>query len=97
AMGRFIFAPLLVTLGTPAPATAIDLSGDYLGFAPGSITFTVVQTGTALQVRGHFVFGTDYPISATGTVDPTTGEFSVTGEITGLCPDFVYSGTGDGE
>ena len=79
-------------------AAAIDLSGDYVGFALVPFTVTEVQTGTTLQMIGHVVYNaTTYPLSATGTVDPATGEFSVTGEITGLCPDFVYSGTGDGE
>src|SRR5262249_47276547 len=76
-VGRFSFATLLVALGMPPRATAIDLSGDYVGFGQGAITLTVVQTGTALQAKGHF---TSLPISATGTVDPATGEFSFTGE-----------------
>src|SRR5262249_42710506 len=74
-----------------------DRSGDYVGFAIVPFTVTFVQMGSALQMNGHIVYGaTAYPLSAAGTVDPATGEFSVTGEITGICP-FVYSGTGDGE
>src|SRR2546426_2999228 len=98
-IGRFVFATLLVALGTTSSAAAIDLSGDYVGSALGTTaTLTVVQTGTTLQSMGEVVVNsTTYPLSATGTVDPATGEFSVAGEITGLCPDFVYSGTGDGE
>ena len=97
-IGRFVFATLLVALGMPPPATAVDVSGDYVGFALVPFTVTFLQTGTALQVNGHVVYNaTTYPLSATGAVDPGTGEFSVTGEITGLCPDLVYSGTGDGE
>lgn len=97
-MSRFVFATLLLALGTPPPATAVDLSGDYVGFAVVPFTVTEVQTGTGLQMIGHVVYNSaTYPLSATGTVDPTTGAFSVSGEITGLCPDFVYSGTGDGE
>jgi cysteine-rich repeat protein len=97
-MSRFVFATLLVAVGMPPPATAVDLSGDYLGFATVPFTVTDVQTGTALQMIGHVVVGsTTFPLSATGTVDPATGAFSVSGEITGLCPEFVYSGTGDGE
>jgi hypothetical protein len=97
-IGRFVFATLLVTLGVTSSAADVDLSGDYVGFALVPFTVTFVQTGTALQTRGHVVFqSTTYPLSATGTVDPATGTFSVTGEITGLCADFVYSGTGDGE
>jgi cysteine-rich repeat protein len=96
--GRFVLVTLLLALGTTAPAAAIDLSGDYVGFALVPFTVTDVQTGTALQMIGHVVFNsTTYPLSTTGTVDPATGAFSVAGEITGLCPEFVYSGTGDGE
>jgi hypothetical protein len=69
-----------------------------VGFALAAFTVTAVQTGTTVQLTGHVVFNSiRYPLSAAGTVDPDTGTFSVTGEITGLCPDFVYSGTGDGE
>jgi len=97
-MIRFVFATLLVALGTPPPATAVDLSGDYVGFALVPFAVTLVQTGTALQMTGHIVVNADTDeLSATGTVDPATGAFSVAGEITGACADFVYSGTGDGE
>jgi cysteine-rich repeat protein len=96
--GRFVFVTLLLVLGAAAPAAAIDLSGDYVGFALVPITVTEVQTGTALRMIGHVVANSvTYPLSASGTVDPATGAFSVSGEITGLCPDFAYSGTGDGE
>src|SRR5438094_5088341 len=98
-IGRFVFATLLVALGKTPPAAAIDLDGDYVSFTIGdAFTVTAVQTGTTLQMMGDLVSdSTTYPLSATGIVDPATGEFSVAGEITGLCPDFVYSGTGDGE
>ena len=96
-IGRFVFATLLVALGKTPPAAAIDLDGDYVSFGD-AFTVTAVQTGTTLQMMGDLVSdSTTYPLSATGIVDPATGEFSVAGEITGLCPDFVYSGTGDGE
>ena len=70
-----------------------------MGVAWVPFTVTVVQTGTALQMIGHVVVNdtTAYPLAAAGTVDPATGAFSVAGEITGLCADFAYSGTGDGE
>jgi cysteine-rich repeat protein len=98
ATARLVFATLLVTLGVTSPAAAVDLSGDYVGFALVPFTVTFVQTGTALQMIGHVgVNSITYPLSAAGTVDPATGAFSVAGEITGLCADFVYSGTGDGE
>jgi len=97
-IGRFVFATLLAALGTTPPAAAIDLGGDYVGFGADPFTVTDVQTGTTLQMMGHVVDNfTTYPLSTTGTVDPATGEFSVAGEITGFCPDFAYSGTGDGE
>src|SRR5215470_9666075 len=50
AMSRFVFATLLLALGTPPPATAVDLSGDYVGDALGvayGYSVTTVQTGTA--------------------------------------------------
>jgi hypothetical protein len=98
ATARLVFATLLVTLGVTSPAAAVDLSGDYVGFALVPFTVTFVQTGTALQMIGHVgVNSITYPLSAAGTVDPATGAFSVAGEITGACPEFVYSGTGDGE
>ena len=97
-IGRFAFATLLVALGKTPPAAAIDLGGDYVGFGADPFTVTDVQTGTTLQMMGHVVDNfTTYPLSTTGTVDPATGKFSVAGEITGFCPDFAYSGTGDGE
>ena len=74
-IGRVVFATLLMALGTPPRATAFDLSGDYVGSSNGgSITLTLVQTGTGLHGMGRFVFGgTTYVISSTGTVDPSTG------------------------
>jgi cysteine-rich repeat protein len=97
-IGRFVFAMLVLVLGTTSPAAAIDLSGDYVGSNIAAFTITAVQTGTSLQMMGDVVFGpTTYRLSATGTVDPATGAFSVSGEITGLCPDFVISGTGVGD
>jgi cysteine-rich repeat protein len=98
-MSRLVFATLLVALGTPPPATAVDLSGDYL-VSPIPCRLTLVQTGTALQLSGSCsVDSTTYPLSSTGTVDPATGAFSLLtlGEIRGLCADLVCSGTGDGE
>src|SRR5262249_53130461 len=84
--------------GAPPPATAVDLSGDYVGFNLAPFTVTSVQTGNALQLSGHLaVNSNEYPLSATGTVDPGTGAFSVAGEITGFCPEFALSGSGDGE
>jgi hypothetical protein len=97
-MRWLVFAALLVALGTPPPATAVDLSGDYVVSAPVSCRLTDVQTRTALQVSGFCSVGsTTYPVSLAGTVDPATGVFSVTGVIPGLCADLVCSGTGDGE
>jgi cysteine-rich repeat protein len=97
-IGRFLFATLLVTLGTPPPAAAIDLSGDYVGFNLVPFTVTVTQAGTSLQVTGHVVYNTaTFPVSVTGTVDPATGAFSFSGAIETLCADFAFSGTGDGE
>ena len=97
-MSRFVFATLLVALGTPPLAAAIDLSGDYVTSGLTPCRLSVVQTGTALQVGGSCSVGsTTSPISLAGTVDPGTGAFSVTGEIPGLCADLACSGTGDGE
>src|SRR2546422_10218012 len=73
-IGRFVFATLLVALGTTSSAAAIDLSGDYVGSALGTTaTLTVVQTGTTLQSMGEVVVNsTTYPLSATGTVAGST-------------------------
>jgi cysteine-rich repeat protein len=100
--GRFVFATLLVALGTTSPAAAIiDGSGDYVTVSSSLGIFcktTNVQTGTSLRITGVCtVGGTEYPLSLTGTVDPDTGEFRTTGELTGLCPDLVVSGASDGE
>src|SRR5262245_51438653 len=97
-IGRFVVATVLVVLGTPSPAAAVDLSGDYVVSTPVPCRFTEVQTGTALRVTGSCSVGsTSYPLSLTGTVDPDTGAFSISGELRGLCADLVCSGTGDGE
>src|SRR5215510_1010993 len=93
-----LVATLLVNLGTPPSAAAVDLSGDYVGFNLVPFTVTVTQAGTVLQMSGHVVFGAaPFQFSASGTVDPGTGAVSVTGAIDTLCADFAFSGTGDGE
>src|SRR5437879_229639 len=38
-ISRFVFASLLAAFGTTMPAAAVDLSGDYVGFA--LVPFTV--------------------------------------------------------
>jgi hypothetical protein len=38
-----------------------------------------------------------YAFSARGTVDPSTGAVSVTGEIETICTDIAFTGTGDSE
>src|SRR5262245_10986715 len=97
-IGRFVVATVLVVLGTPPSAAAIDLSGDYVISTPIPCRITDVQTATALRVTGSCSVGsTSYPFSLTGIVDPDTGAFSISGEIPGLCADLVCSGTGDGE
>jgi hypothetical protein len=98
-MGRFVFATLLVALGTASPAAAVDLSGDYLVTLtiPLPCRITVVQTGTALHTTGFCdVNGTSTPFSSSGTVDPVTGAFSGSSDLGGVCAG-VISGTGDGE
>ena len=77
-----------------SPAAAIDLSGHYVVSTPVECTLTLVQAATSLQVTG---FCSGLPLSLSGTVDPDTGAFTVTGAIPGLCADLVCSGTGDGE
>jgi hypothetical protein len=80
-MSRFVVATLLVALGMPLPATAVDLSGDYVVSDPIPCRLTDVQTGSALQVSGSCSNNsTTYTLSLAGTVDPGTGAFSVTGE-----------------
>jgi cysteine-rich repeat protein len=96
-MGRLLFATLLL-LATKSPAAAIDLSGNYVVYVPVSCSFSFAQTGTTLQLSGSCsIPGGSYPVSASGTVDPITGAFSVAGELTGACSGLVISGTGNGE
>src|SRR5262249_30680317 len=90
-----VCATLLLLLGNTPRAAAIDLSGDYVGINVPCV-FTFAQTGTTLQLTGSCFSGTN-AISASGTVDPMTGAFSVMGELTGACSGLVISGTGDGE
>jgi len=87
-----------------APAAAIDLSGVYVSqIAALSMpcTLTFAQSGTALTVTGPCTLGsTTYTYDLSGTVDPVSGAFSVSGELIGLCetPDSVsVTGNGDGE
>src|SRR5262249_60311535 len=57
----------------------VDLSGDYVGSLLVPFTVRALQTGSALQLTGHVIYrSATYPLSATGTVDPPTGKFSVT-------------------
>jgi cysteine-rich repeat protein len=91
-----LFAALLL-LATRSPAAAIDLSGDYVVDTPVPCRFTFAQTGTTLQLSGSCALAGTTPVSASGTVDPVTGAFSVSGELTGACSGLVISGTGDGE
>lgn len=93
AIGEIAFAAL-VALGIASPATAIDLSGDYVIVTPVPCTVTLVQVGTSLQADGSC---SGFPFSLSGTVDPDTGAFELAGAILGLCTDLVCSGTGDGE
>src|SRR5439155_19793904 len=89
------YATLLSALMTTTATATIDMSGDYEAIQfPCHYTF--VQTGTDLQLTG-FCSPRKNRSSAIGTIDPATGAFTVTGEVTGLCTDFVLSGTADGE
>src|SRR5215469_4636434 len=98
ATAPLVFATLLSALGMAPPAAAVDLSGDYVMSTPIPCRSTVAQIGTAVRLSGSCSVGpTTYPLSLAGTVDPATGAFFISGEITGLCADFVFSGTGDGE
>ena len=94
AFARLIVVILLVALGNTAPsAAAIDMSGHYVA-VEFPCQWTFVQTGTDLQATGSCPGG---PVSLAGTVDPVTGVFTVTGEVTGACTNLVISGTADGE
>src|SRR5207245_1247460 len=53
-------------------------------------------TGTALELSGT-CGPQSQPMSGTGTIDPNTGAFTVSGDITGLCNTLVITGTADGE
>src|SRR5262245_29966553 len=96
-IGRFVFATLLVTLGMTSPATAVDVSGDYVVTVPIPCRVTVVQTGTETQTTGFCDFnGTSTPISGRGTVDPVTGAGSASLDLGGACAGVINS-TSDGE
>jgi cysteine-rich repeat protein len=93
---RLVVLILLVALGNPAPAAAaIDMSGVYEAIE-FPCRYTFVQTGNDLQVTGPCSFA-NKPLSATGTIDPETGQFTVTGEVTGRCAYLSLTGTADGE
>src|SRR5262245_26557379 len=47
---RFVLATLLVALGTPLPATAVDQCSDFVGSAGFPCRLTTCTTGTAVQV-----------------------------------------------
>lgn len=95
AIGRMLFATLvLAVMATPATAT-IDMSGVYEAIE-FPCRYTFVQTGTDLQVTGP-CSSSSKPLSATGTVDPVTGAFTVTGEVTDVCTHLTLTGTADGE
>lgn len=87
----------------PSAGAAIDLSGLYVSRvevlgAPCQLTFA--QVGTAITITGPCTFGGVYTFDLAGTVDPTTGAFSATGRLMGLCEtpgSVVMTGTGDGE
>src|SRR5262245_5654085 len=98
-IGRLVFAMGLVALGTTRPAAAVDLSGVYasqvsLGSGAFSCELTFAQTGTVLQITA--TSGTCFGFSGSGTVVPSTGAFSVTGQVPGICTAVVLDGTGDG-
>src|SRR5215472_2076492 len=96
-MRWLVFATLLVALGTPPPATAVDFSGHYVVTVPGGCRLTVVVTGTAFKATGSCdVMGTPTSFSASGTGDPATGAFSGSFDLGGVCSG-VISGTADGE
>ena len=96
-MGRLLFATLLLLLGTKSPAAAIDLSGDYVGLNVVPADSSSRRRARPSSSPAPAPFGGPIPISASGTVNPVTGAFSVTGELTGHCTGLVISGTGDGE
>ena len=95
----------LFTLLAAAPAPALDLSGVYVSevtfLGPVPCTLTFEQTGTTLTVTGPCDFvGTIYTFDLAGTVDTTTGAFTLSGQLFGLCegPGAVtMTGSGDGE
>jgi cysteine-rich repeat protein len=94
--GRMLFATLLLALVTTPASATIDMSGRYEAIQfPCHYTF--VQTGAALGLSGT-CGPQSQPMSGTGTIDSSTGAFTVSGGvITGLCNTFVITGTADGE
>lgn len=95
---------LFLVLLAAAPLAAVELSGVYvsqLDVFSTPCTLTFAQTGSALTISGPCNFvGTIYTFDLAGTVDPTTGIFTASGRLIGLCetPGSVsMSGSGDGE
>ena len=95
----------LFALLAASPATAIDVSGVYVSevtfLMAVPCTLTFAQSGTTLTVTGPCDFvGTIYTFDVTGSVDSTTGAFSLSGRLLGLCESpgaFTMAGSGDGE
>src|SRR5262249_9654508 len=97
SMRWLVFATLLVALGTPPPATAVDFSGHYVVTVPGGGRLTVVVAGTAFKATGSCDgMGTPTSFFASGTGDPATGAISGSLGLGGVCTG-VISGTADGE
>ena len=96
ACSRLSVVILLGVLGNAPPAAAaIDMSGKYEAIEfPCHYTF--VQTGTALGLSGT-CGPQSQPMSGTGTIDSSTGAFTLSGNLTGVCNTLVITGTADGE
>jgi len=101
-----VHAVVLAALLGARTAAALDLSGVYISqvvvFEPGfPCTLTFAQSGSALTVGGPCDFGSAiYTFDLSGSVDPDTGAFSLSGELLGLCEDpgeVTMTGSGDGE
>lgn len=107
ARTAFVTAVIFVALQPGFASAAVDLTGDYRvdgvsDFITDACTATIVQTGTTLSYDAVCTGGAAIH-TATGTVDPVSGAFDLTGtcEVLDIPPvppqgpyPFIFSGTG---
>ena len=85
---------VLAFLASAARAAAVDLSGEYVVAYPLTCRFIFTQSGNALEVGGSC--GPN-ALNLTGTANPTTGGFMVSGNLGAYCSTLAITGSGDGD